>query len=157
MITYLYVRRPASWRDILTRSSRATDAGHVGVRVRPNQIIDLSMSHGCAQWTQAEWDAMWRPVRADDVVSANAAAEAQAIAEAESCVGRLRYDVAEFVGFGLWRQMGSPNRDICSGFAQRIFATQTGAPWPDARGRIDPRHIMIATSTWAAARPANPA
>ncbi len=155
MIRYLYVRRHAGWRDILTRASRATDAGHVGVQIGPQEIVDLSLSHDCAVWTPEEWASLWVPVRHDDVQSVSEDAEAQAKAEARACVGRLEYDLPEFVGFGFWRQMGSPDRGICSGFAQRIFHIQTGAQWPDSRGRIDPRHIMIATSTWAAARPVN--
>lgn len=144
-LTYLYVRRPESWRDILVRAARASDAGHVGVQVGPDEIIDLSLSHECARWTRAEWDAMWRPVAAHVVPSVSDEAEQQAIDEARACVGRLRYDTDEWAGFIFWRQMGSKGRLVCSSFAQRIMEIHTHCAWPDNRGRIDPRHMMIAT------------
>lgn len=149
-ITYLYVRRPASWRDKLVRAARATDAGHVGVKIGPDEIIDLSLAHDCARWTQVEWDSTWRHVAAHVVPSVDDEADAQAKDEARACVGRLEYDLAEYAGFMLWRQMGSAQREICSGFGQRILQIQTRTKWVDNRGRIDPRHLMIATAWYAA-------
>ena len=88
---------------------------------------------------------MWRPVAAHVVPSVSDEAEQQAIAEARASVGRLEYDTDEWAGFIFWRQMGSAGRLVCSSFAQRIMEIHTHCAWPDNRGRIDPRHMMIAT------------
>lgn len=147
---FLFVRRHESWKDKLVRASRASSAGHCGVQVGPDRVIDITLRHGCHAWTLAEWNAMWRHVAAVPIKPASQARLDVTLATLESLVGTAKYDVLEWLGFVFWRDAGDPSTFVCSSLVLHALKLLTGIEFPDNRGRQDPRMALWAAHYYAA-------
>lgn len=146
---FLFVRRHESWKDKLVRASRASSAGHCGVQVGPDRVIDITLRHGCHAWTLAEWNAMWRHVTAVAVEPRSDGNYTDAINFLESQVGVAAYDLPEWLGFISWRDAGDRDMFVCSSLCLRALQLLTGVEFPDDRGRQDPRIALWAVYYYA--------
>ena len=142
----LFVRRR---RDLASRLILAQDGGtasHVGVRVG-DRVIDASLWHGVAQWDLTEWLKGYELVQDVPVIPRSQAAADQAERELFDMLGR-RYDWLEIAGFILWRDLGHPDRPVCSRLAQDFFNTATGYDYPGRAGRWGVRLTQVAATSY---------
>jgi hypothetical protein len=140
-----------AWTDKPIRVGTGDDAGHVGIGLGPLHVIDTTFWHGCKLWDRAEWLSHRTLV---DEIEVPAASLAHA-REAEDYVLRAaaenwRYDWLEIVGFILMRELGDPQRGVCSSLARTWFELHTGHQLRTRLARTSPRHMRIAAGAYLA-------
>lgn len=142
----LFVRKP---RDIFSKVIVAQDGGlasHVGVRIG-DEVVDATFWHGVKTWKLEDWMAQYELVESVDFVARNSDAEAAAARQVTSMLGK-RYDWLEILGFLLWRDLGSPNRPVCSRLAQDVFNLATGVAYPGRSGRWGVRLCQVSATSY---------
>ncbi|MFN9507202.1 MAG: hypothetical protein ACK57J_22035 [Rubrivivax sp.] len=138
------------WSDKPIRAGTGDDAGHVGILLGPS-VVDTTLLHGVKRWDSETWLAKRRHVQTIPVPAASAAHADRASAYLEQAVREnWRYDWLEILGFLLMRDLGDPNRPVCSSLARTWFELQTGHQLDTRRGRTSPRLIRVAAGAYAA-------
>jgi len=134
-----------SANPLLDAPIRAWDAGHmshVGIRVG-DVVIDASLWHGVAKWRLEDWTR--GRVIVDDLPVIASSQGAQELAESRlfDRIGQ-RYDVWEIVGYPLLRDLGDPDRPVCSRLGYDYLTDACSLRLPGRQGRIGPRllHAM---------------
>jgi hypothetical protein len=138
------------WTDKWIRVGTGDDAGHVGISLGAT-VVDTTLWHGVKRWDGDEWLAKRRVVDVIEVPPASPAhAERAALYLQQAVEENWQYDWLEIVGFVLMRDLGDPERPVCSSFARTWFELQTGHELRTRRGRTSPRHMRIAAGAyWA--------
>jgi len=116
------------------------EASHVGVRLG-DQVIDASFWHGVAVWPLAEWLKDKHLVADVPVVPRTPGMGDQAEINLRARIGQ-RYDWLELLGFILLRDLGDPNRPICSRLGQDFLRDACGLviPWRTGRWGVRLNH-----------------
>lgn len=116
------------------------EASHVGVRLG-EQVIDASFMHGVAVWPLDEWLSSRVLVADVPVIPRTVGMGEQAALNLRARIGQ-RYDWAELIGFILLRDLGDPNRPICSRLAQDFLRDACGLiiPWRMGRWGVRLNH-----------------
>ena len=143
----LFVHRPRSVASKLIIAQDGGKASHVGVKVG-QRVFDASLLHGVAQWDLADWLAGYELVQEVPVIPRSQGAGEQAEAYLHSMVGK-RYDWLEIAGFILWRDLGHPDRPVCSRLAQDFFNQATGYSYPGRAGRWGVRLTQVSATSYA--------
>ena len=146
-----------AWTDKLIRVGTGSNAGHVGIGIGDSHVIDTTLVHGCRLWDRAEWLSHRTLVDEIAVPAASPAHAAAADAYVRKAVAEnWRYDWLEIVGFVLMRDMGDPDRGVCSSLARVFFEARTGHRLRTRVGRTTPRHMEIAAGAYLAGYTASP-
>jgi hypothetical protein len=119
---------------------RAWDAGHmshVGV-CYCNRVIDASLWHGVAEWHRDDW--LQGRIVVDEL-PVFATDEQSAIKARDILMGRIgqRYDLWEILGYPLLRDLGDPERPVCSRLGYDHLNDACSLRIPGRQGRIGPR------------------
>jgi len=144
----LFTRSANPLLDAPIRAWDADHSGHVGIRVG-DKVIDASLWHGVAVWHLNDWLAS--RVLVDDVPVIARSLGHQQTAESRlfDRVGQ-RYDLWEIVGFVLLRDLGDPQRPICSRLAIDYITDACGVTLPGKQGRVGPRLVRTALHAYNA-------
>lgn len=144
----LFTRSANPLLDAPIRAWDADHSGHVGVRIG-DKVIDATLWHGVAVWPLDVW--LQRRVLVDDVPVIPRSLGHQQTAESRlfDRIGQ-RYDVWEIVGFVLLRDLGDPQRPICSRLAIDYLTDACGIRLPGKQGRIGPRLVRSALHAYNA-------
>jgi hypothetical protein len=124
---------------------RAWDAGHmrhVGVRIGQT-VIDASFWHGVARWDLAEWLEGRTLVGDIPVHATSIGSQEQAETNLINRIGQ-RYDAWEIAGYLLLRDLGDPDRPVCSRLGYDYLSDACGLRIPGRQGRIGPRLLHAA-------------
>lgn len=137
----LFTRSANPLLDAPIRAWDADHSGHVGVRVG-DKVIDATLRHGVAVWPLADW--LQRRVLVDDLPVVPRSIGHQQTAETRlfDRIGQ-RYDLWEIAGFLLLRNMGDPQRPICSRLAIDYITDACGLSLPGKQGRVGPRIVRV--------------
>jgi hypothetical protein len=135
--TFIYTR---SANPLLDAPIRAWDAGHmshVGV-CYGSRVIDATMRHGVAEWQRDDW--LHGRIVVDEL-PVFAADEQSAIKAHDKLQARIgqRYDLWEILGYPLLRDLGDPERPVCSRLGYDHLTAACGLRIPGRQGRIGPR------------------
>jgi hypothetical protein len=132
-----------SAHPLLDAPIRAWDAGHmshVGIRVA-DQVVDATLFTGVAKWPLEQW-LQGRVVVADlPVYATTQGRQEQAEGNLFDRVG-MRYDILEALGYPLLRDLGDPDRPVCSRLGYDFLRTALGCDLPGRQGRIGPRLLF---------------
>jgi hypothetical protein len=136
--TIIYTRS-AHWQplDALIRAWDAGTMSHLGIRLG-DVVVDATIPHGVAQWRASDWlqgrvivDEL--PVFATDETTAF-----RAYRKLQARIGQ-QYDIWEILGFPLLRDLGDPERPVCSRLGYDHLTAACGLRIPGRQGRIGPR------------------
>lgn len=148
----VFTRAQIPLLDAPIRAVTGGEAGHVGVAFG-GIVIDVTLWHGVRPQTRDDFLRRRTLVDEITVVPTSEAAEQEAQAWLwDLAHRRVRYDAWEIVGWVLMRELGDPDRPVCSGLAGQYLERATGQRIPDRRARLDPRHVRIAAGMWLAGR-----
>jgi hypothetical protein len=141
--TILYTRA-ARWQplDALVRAWDAGAMSHVGVRIG-NIVVDATIQHGVANWPCDHWLQGRVIVDEQPVFATDDATAQRAYDRLFARVGQT-YDWLEILGFPLLRDMGDPERPVCSRLAYDYLTDACGLRIPGRQGRIGPRLLHTA-------------
>ncbi len=134
--TILYVRSH-TLADIAIRAWDAGHMSHVGI-CHGQRVIDATLRHGVAEWDRSDW--LQGRIVVDEL-PVFATDEATALRAYESLRARIgqRYDVWEIAGFLLLRDLGDPDRPVCSRLGYDSLGDACGLRIPGRQGRVGPR------------------
>ncbi len=137
--TSLLCVRSHTLADAAIRAWDADHSSHTGIRVG-DHVIDATLRYGVREWRLDDW--MQRRILVDDVpiIAASPQAEASAIERLQARIGQ-RYDVWEIAGFVLLRDLGDPNRPICSRLCYDYIRDACGLLIAGRQGRVGPRMV----------------
>jgi hypothetical protein len=135
--TIIYTR---SANPLLDAPIRAWDAGHMshaGVCYGA-RVIDATMRHGVAEWKRDDW--LQGRVVVDElpVLATDAQAALKAHDRLQARIGQ-KYDRWEIAGFVLLRDLGHPDRPVCSRLGYDYLTDACSLRLPGRQGRIGPR------------------
>jgi len=136
--------RTTRWQpaDALIRAWDAGHMSHAGIRLG-DWVIDAAVWGGVARTYLPDW-MHGREIVADlPVLSTSQGTQEQAESELFDRIGQ-RYDLAELAGFVLLRDLGDPDRPVCSRLGYDFLATACGLRIPGRQGRIGPRLLHTA-------------
>jgi hypothetical protein len=135
----LFTRSANPVLDAPIRAWDADHSGHVGIRIM-DKVIDATLWHGVAVWPLADW--LQRRVLVDDLPVIPRSLGQQQTAEMRlfDRIGQ-RYDFWEIAGFLLLRDLGDPQRPICSRLAIDYLTDACSVSLPGKQGRVGPRLV----------------
>jgi hypothetical protein len=137
--TSLLCVRSSTLFDAAIRAGDGDNFSHAGIRV-DDSVIDVTLRYGVKEWSYNDWLQGRELVDDVPVVPSSQGAEATAIRELRERIGQ-RYDRWEIAGFVLLRDLGDPNRPICSRLAYDYIRTATGLIIAGRQGRMGPRLV----------------
>lgn len=143
----------SAWPGPIDRAIRAWtggEASHVGILDAGSQIVyDTTLTRGADRWAYAEWANGRVIVDTVPMIARSNQAAADTLDWLQTvAAARVPYDWQEALGFTLLREMGDPDRWVCSSLAAEAFHRYTGSRIADRRARLDPRHLRIASTAY---------
>lgn len=140
--------------DAAIRAWDGDQSSHVGIRVG-TVVIDATFVHGVQRWALDAWLKGRTIVDELPVYATNEAAESIAVSNLVDRIGQP-YDILEAIGFPLLRNLGDPNKPICSRLAIDYLTMATGLQIPGKQGRIAPRLVRVALHAYNLGRSSAP-
>ena len=142
--TILYTRS-AHWQplDALIRAWDAGAMSHLGIRMGKHRGGRDHPTRCVANWPYEYW-LQGRVIVDEQPVFANDEATAQRAYERLFARIGQHYDIWEIAGFVLLRDLGDPERPVCSRLAYDYLADACGLRLPGRQGRIGPRLLHTA-------------
>jgi hypothetical protein len=135
-IIYTRPKRPDPL-DVLIRAWDAGSMSHAGV-CYGSRVIDASILHGVAEWHREDW--LQGRVIVDElpVLASDEQAAIKAHDKLQARIGQ-RYDLWEILGYPLLRDLGDPERPVCSRLGYDNLTDACSLRIPGRQGRIGPR------------------
>jgi hypothetical protein len=145
-ISLMCVRTPGTLADLAIRAWDGDSASHVGIRLG-DQVIDATLKHGVSICSLENWLRGRIVVDEVPIHARTPAAQTAAIERLGARIGQ-RYDWLEILGFVVLRDLGHPDRPICSRLAIDFITDACGLRVPGRQGRISPRMVRTVLSAY---------
>lgn len=140
--TIIYTRSANPLLDAPIRAWDASHVSHIGI-CHNGLVVDATLTRGVQNELREKWLAGRVVVDELPVFVTDAATARIAKEKLYARIGQ-RYDIWEILGYPLLRDLGDPERPVCSRLGYDYLGDACGLRLPGRQGRIGPRLLHAA-------------